>query len=74
MEANDSILAMVLLDTSDGKEFVMQRYYFADNIISKKKGFQYQILLDRNELKTNRVRIVYIDIFGNEFTETLEVK
>lgn len=74
LEANDSILAMVLLDTSDGKEFVMQKYYFADNIISKKKGFQYQILLDRNELKTNRVRIVYIDIFGNEFTETLEVK
>lgn len=71
---SNDILAMVLLDTTTGSEFVMQKCFFADEIVSKQKGFQYQIELSKKDLKSNKVRIIYIDIFGNEFTETLEVK
>lgn len=71
---NDNILAMVLLDTTNGKEFVMQKYFFADEIVSQSEGIQYTIKLNKNELRSKKIKIVYIDVFGNEFTETLEVQ
>lgn len=73
-DMDENILAMVLIDTTDREEFVMQDYYFAEEIKSKTNNLKYQIEINKNELKSNKIRVVYIDVFGNEFIETLEIK
>ena len=63
---------MVLIDSTDNKDFIMQECYFADEIKDKTTG-KFSITLSKNELKTNKLKVIYIDIYGNEFTEVLEV-
>ena len=68
----ESILAMVLLDSTNGRDFIMQEYYFADEIKDKATG-KHRIEIDKKDLKSNKLKVVYVDIFGNEFAEVLEV-
>lgn len=67
----DKILAMVLLDTSANENFIMQEVYFADEIETD-KGY----IIDIHSAKclTNKIKLIYVDIFGNEFKEVLEIK
>jgi site-specific DNA-methyltransferase (adenine-specific)/adenine-specific DNA-methyltransferase len=68
----ENILAMVLIDSTKGKNFIMQEYYFADEIKDKMTG-RYRIEFGKKDLKSNKLKVVYVDIFGNEFVEVLEV-
>jgi len=82
-------LAMVLIDKDfDGQAFDMDEYYFAEDLLPKKKGNKE----DENvgeELKKNKeinlptipkkecgenLMIIYVDIYGNEFKEEFEIK
>ena len=67
----DKILAMVLLDTSANENFIMQEVYFADEIETDKG---YIIDIDSAKCLTNKIKLIYVDIFGNEFKEVLEIK
>ena len=67
----DKILAMVLLDTSANENFIMQEVYFADEIETDKG---YVIEIDSAKCLTNKIKLIYVDIFGNEFKEVLEIK
>ena len=67
----DKILAMVLLDTSSNENFIMQEVYFADEIETDKG---YIIDIDSAKCLTNKIKLIYVDIFGNEFKEVLEIK
>ena len=69
---SENILAMVLVDSTDGKDFIMQEYYFADDIQNKTTG-KHEIKIKKADLKSNKLKVVYVDIFGNEFIEVLEV-
>ena len=64
------ILAMILVDTSSDSNFIMQDVYFADDI---KDGKKYKFCIKEKCLQSNKIKLVYIDIFGNEFMEVLEV-
>lgn len=66
----EDILAMVLIDSSDNNNFIMQDVFFADDI---KTDNGYLVTIDKNGLLSKRIKVVYIDIFGNEFKEVLEV-
>jgi site-specific DNA-methyltransferase (adenine-specific)/adenine-specific DNA-methyltransferase len=86
---NFETLAMVLIDTSyNDKEFIMEKVYFADELLTKKpkeaenednlrKELKEQkdisIMLDKNEVE-KRILVVYVDIYGNEFKEILTIK
>lgn len=67
----EKILAMVLLDTSSNENFIMQEVYFADEIETDKG---YVIEIDSTKCLTNKMKLIYVDIFGNEFKEVLEIK
>lgn len=69
---NENILAMVLIDSSDSKNFIMQEYYFAEEIKDNVTG-KHKIEIDKKDLKCNKLKVIYVDIFGNEFVEVLEV-
>jgi site-specific DNA-methyltransferase (adenine-specific)/adenine-specific DNA-methyltransferase len=66
----NDILAMVLIDTSSDLNFIMQKVFFADDI---KVADAYEILLNKKDISSSKIKIIYIDIFGNEFMEILEV-
>lgn len=66
----DEILAMVLIDSSDNNNFIMQDVFFADDI---KNDNGYLVTIDKSNLLSKRIKVIYIDIFGNEFKEVLEV-
>lgn len=66
----DEILAMVLIDSSDNNNFIMQDVFFADDI---KTDNGYLVTIDKSSLLSKRIKVIYIDIFGNEFKEVLEV-
>ena len=66
----EEILAMVLVDTSDNHNFIMQDVFFADDIKTEKG---YLVSLERSQLLSKLIKVIYIDIFGNEFKEVLEV-
>jgi len=66
----DDILAMVLIDTSDNCNFIMQEVFFADDIRNESG---YLLSISKEKLLSNKIKVVYIDIFGNEFKEVLEV-
>ncbi len=68
---NRDILAMVLIDTSSNKDFVMQKVFFADDI--KNEDGSYIISLERKELLSNSIKIIYIDMYGNEFKEKVDL-
>ena len=66
----NDILAMVLIDTSDGENFIMQSVFFADDI---RDGNKYKIKIKYSDILSKKIKIIYIDIYGNEFKEVLEV-
>lgn len=66
----EEILAMVLIDSSDNNNFIMQDVFFADDI---KTENGYLVTIDKSSLLSKRIKVIYIDIFGNEFKEVLEV-
>lgn len=66
----EEILAMVLIDTSDNHNFIMQDVFFAEDIKTEKG---YLITLERSQLLSQQIKVIYIDIFGNEFKEVLGV-
>lgn len=68
---NRDILAMVLIDTSSNKDFVMQKVFFADDI--KNLDGSYTISLESKELLSNSIKIIYIDMYGNEFKEKVDL-
>ncbi|MEK9150120.1 MAG: hypothetical protein AAB267_08770, partial [Candidatus Desantisbacteria bacterium] len=80
---NFESLAMVLIDKDyNGKEFVMDEFYFAEDLLPKKREeeTEEEIKEELKHLKNiaislnkqdcgDRVMVVYIDIYGNEFKE-----
>lgn len=83
---NFESLAMVLVDLKyNGEVFLMTKYFFADDLISKKeenedeikkelkKKKEIKIEFDKKECGKN-IMAVYVDIYGNEFKEILRVE
>lgn len=66
----EQILAMVLIDTSDNHNFIMQDVFFADDIRTETG---YLVNIEKSQLLSKQIKVIYIDIFGNEFKEVLEV-
>jgi len=82
-------LAMVLIDKNfDGHAFDMDEYYFAEDLLPKKRGKKddenveeelKQIseinlpVIPKKECGKN-LMIIYVDIYGNEFKEKFEIK
>ncbi len=82
---NFESLAMVLLDKSyNGKEFIINQFYFAEDLLKEenkdetiikeclKQQKEIVITIDKKECGS-KVMIIYIDIYGNEFKEALSV-
>ena len=82
-------LAMVLIDKDfDGQAFDMDEYYFAEDLLPKKKGEKEDEDVGEELKKTKEINlpsipkkdcgknlmIIYVDIFGNEFKEKFEIK
>jgi len=85
---NFETLAMVLIDSNyNEKEFVMDQVLFADDLIPKKSKKQEDEEDIREELREqkniiiplnkeeigSKIMIVYVDIYGNEFKEILNI-
>lgn len=81
-------LAMVLIDKNfDGNAFNMDEYYFAEDLLPKKKSNKEDENIGEELKKTNEINlpvipkkecgkdlmIIYIDIYGNEFKEQFEI-
>lgn len=81
-------LAMVLIDKDyNGNEFVMDEFYFAEDLLPKKKEEETEDEI-KEELKQlneitiplnkddcgDKLMIVYVDIYGNEFKEVLPLR
>lgn len=87
---NFESLSMVLIDSSYSEKFIMTNYYFANDLLSgaknKKAKNNDESVNVREELKDikrilipikptgEKIMIIYIDIYGNEFKETFEVE
>jgi adenine-specific DNA-methyltransferase len=84
---NFESIAMVLIDKDyDGKAFVMDEFYFAEDLIEKKKEETEEDI--RKDLKHKeeiiiplsveecgeKIMVVYIDIYGNEFKEVFTLR
>lgn len=84
---NFESLSMLLVDKNyNGKEFIMDDFYFAEDLL-KKKSFNNEeeikeelkqqekiiIKFDKNECG-DKIMLIYIDIFGNEFKESFSIK
>ncbi len=82
-------LAMVLIDKDfDGQAFDMDEYYFAEDLLPKKKGMKDDENVSEELKKTKEINlpiipkkecgknlmIIYVDIYGNEFKEKFEIK
>jgi adenine-specific DNA-methyltransferase len=88
--ANFESLAMVLIEKNyNGEVFEMDEYYFAEDLLPKKKKKKEESEENiKEELKKqkiisielnkkdcgNRLMVIYIDIYGNEFKEVLSLK
>lgn len=87
--SNLESLAMVLIDKNfDGHTFDMDDFYFAEDLLPKKKNKKDDENIGEELKKTsainlppipkkecgNNLMIIYIDIFGNEFKEKFEIK
>jgi site-specific DNA-methyltransferase (adenine-specific)/adenine-specific DNA-methyltransferase len=81
-------LAMVLIDKDfDGQAFDMDEYYFAEDLLPKKKGKKEDGNVEEELKKTKEINlpiisknecgkslmIIYVDIYGNEFKEKFEI-
>ena len=67
-------LAAVLIDVDyDGSVFTYEYSFFAESIEKAKDAEKDRIRVDVSSLG-QRIMIVYIDIFGNEFSEVIEVE
>jgi site-specific DNA-methyltransferase (adenine-specific)/adenine-specific DNA-methyltransferase len=85
---NFESLAMVLIDKDyNGKEFVMDEFYFAEDLLPKKKEEETkeEIKQELKQLKKipiplnkqdcgDKIMVVYVDVYGNEFKEILSIK
>lgn len=87
---NFETLAMVLIDSNYNRsEFVMNKVYFADELLPEKqkkeeeneedirKALKEQkniILSLKKEEVGNKIMIVYVDIYGNEFKEIFNMR
>ena len=87
---NFESLAMLLVDLNyDGEKFIMTNYFFAQDLLNKKKSEKEeseekikeklikQKEITREFLKKNcgkQIMIVYVDIYGNEFREKFNIK
>lgn len=85
---NFESLAMVLIDKDyDGKGFVMDEFHFAEDLLPKRneEETEGEIKKELRHLKNitiplvkeecgDKVMVVYIDIYGNEFKEVLNIK
>ena len=82
-------LAMVLIDKDfDGHAFDMDEYYFAEDLLPKKKSKKEDEDIGEELKKTaeinlppipknecgENIMIIYVDIFGNEFKENFKIK
>jgi site-specific DNA-methyltransferase (adenine-specific)/adenine-specific DNA-methyltransferase len=82
-------LAMVLIDKDfDGHAFDMDEYYFAEDLLPKKKSKKDDENVGEELRKTKEINlpviskkdcgkylmIIYVDIYGNEFKEKFEIK
>lgn len=84
--ANFETLAMLILDENyNGKEFVMTSAHFAAELIrahaaeTKEEGRnhcdeQTQIVVPLGDAHGERIAVVFIDIFGNEFRQEFRVR
>lgn len=67
---NFESLAMVLADKNyKGDEFMMDDYYFAEDIANDK----YKIEFPKKSCGKN-IMAIYVDIYGNEFREVFKIK
>ncbi len=86
---NFESLAMVLIDKNfNGNIFDMDEFYFAEDLLPKKKNKQEDEDIGGELKKTKELKIpviakkdcgknlmiIYIDVFGNEFKEKFEIK
>lgn len=90
---NFESLAMALIDNDyNDKEFVMDEFYFAEDLLPEQKKAEKEDELNENEIKEDlkrldrlviplnkedcgdKIMVVYVDIYGNEFKEVLSVK
>jgi site-specific DNA-methyltransferase (adenine-specific)/adenine-specific DNA-methyltransferase len=85
---NFESLAMVLIDKDyNDKEFVMDEFYFAEDLLPERKEeeTEEEIKKDLKQLRKilipldkhdcgDKIMVVYVDIYGNEFKEVLTVK
>ncbi|GLI53751.1 hypothetical protein TISLANDTSLP1_14440 [Thermodesulfovibrio yellowstonii] len=85
---NFESLAMVLIDKDyNDKEFVMDEFYFAEDLIPDKKenetedeikedlSHQEKIVIPIKEDECgDKVMVIYIDIYGNEFKEVFQLR
>lgn len=74
--ANFESLAMVLLDKDfDGQAFDMDEYYFAEDLLPKDEATKEISLPEISKDECGeKLMIIYVDIFGNEFKEVFEIK
>lgn len=62
-------LSMIIIDANyDGKDFLMSKYFFADDLL-KKNSDHLSIKLKKYGSK---IGVVYVDIYGNEFREEIK--
>ena len=86
---NHESLAMVLINKDfDSQAFDMDEYYFAEDLLPKKRGKKDDEKVGEELKKTNEINlpaipkkecgknlmIIYVDIYGNEFKEKFEIK
>lgn len=90
---NFESLAMALIDNDyNDREFVMDEFYFAEDLLPKKKKTEKEDDQNEDEIKEDlkrldrlviplnkddcgdKIMVVYVDIYGNEFKEVLFVK
>ena len=90
---NFESLAMALIDNNyNDREFVMDEFYFAEDLLPKKKKTEKEDEQNEDEIKEDlkrldrlviplnkedcgdKIMVVYVDIYGNEFKEVLSVK
>lgn len=90
---NFESLAMALIDNDyNDREFVMDEFYFAEDLLPKKKKTEKEDEQNEDEIKEDlkrldrlviplnkedcgdKIMVVYVDIYGNEFKEVLSVK
>ena len=84
---NFESLAMLLVDLNyNGEAFMMDDYYFADDLLNvKKDGTEKEIkaeLKKKKEIKKEfpknecgkKIMVIYVDIYGNEFREIFKIK